>query len=163
MLTATCMQRGESRAAVMMVQGAAAGPVFARRRCRTEPTSSHCERRNSSSATPPYAEQSPGSCPRPRSVPLHQEPGSERSSSRTRGADLACDGPTCRAKGGSCAAPRLAARAQRRHLARNKAQGGALGVLVYIMALVGHYFGRRRGGSHALDMAPRTQQNWEVR
>jgi len=27
MLTATCMQRGESRAAVMMVQGAAAGPV----------------------------------------------------------------------------------------------------------------------------------------
>ena len=85
MLTVTCMQRGESRAAVMVVQGAAVGPVFARRRCRTEPASSHSERRNSSPATPPYAEQSPGSCPRPRPVPLHQEPGSERSSSRARG------------------------------------------------------------------------------
>ena len=37
-------------------------------------------------------EKSPGSCPRPRPVPLHQEPGSERSSSRTRGAHLASDG-----------------------------------------------------------------------
>ena len=41
MLTATCMQRRESRAAAMVVQGAAVGPVFARRRCRTEPASSH--------------------------------------------------------------------------------------------------------------------------
>ena len=71
-------------------------------------------------------EKSPGSCRRPRPVPLHQEPGSERSSSRTRGANLACDGPTCSAKGGSCAAPRPAVRAQRRRLARNKAQEGAL-------------------------------------
>jgi hypothetical protein len=44
-------------------------------------------------ATPPRAEQSPGSCPRPPLVPLHQEPGSERSSSRTRGAHLASNGP----------------------------------------------------------------------
>ena len=43
-------------------------------------------------AAPPCAEQSPGRCPRPRPVPLHQEPGSERSSSRTRGAHLAYDG-----------------------------------------------------------------------
>ena len=127
MLTATCMQRGESRAAVMVVQGAAVGPVFARRRCRTEPASSHSERRNSSPATPPYAEQSPGSCPRPRPVPLHQEPGSERSSSRARGAHLACDGPTCSANGGSRAAPRPAARAQRRLRARNKAEEAAPG------------------------------------
>ena len=61
MLTATCMQRGESRAAVMMVQGAAAGPVFARRRCRTEPASSHSERRSSSPLAPPPARQVPGS------------------------------------------------------------------------------------------------------
>jgi hypothetical protein len=41
MLTAICMQRGESRAAVIVLQGAAVGPVFARRCCRTEPASSH--------------------------------------------------------------------------------------------------------------------------
>ena len=142
-------------------------------------------------ATPPRAGKSPGSCPRPRPVPLHQEPGSERSSSRTRGAHLASDGPspqlptgavvllhaplcscpatppraekvqgaasgrpqchctknqgqrgaaaaprgrtwlptapTCSVHGGSRAAPRQAVRAQRRHRARNKAQGDALG------------------------------------
>jgi len=60
MLTATCMQRGESRAAVMVMQGAAAGPVFARRRCRTEPASSHSERRSSSPLAPPPARQVPG-------------------------------------------------------------------------------------------------------
>ena len=49
----------------------------------------HC----SCPATPPRAKQSPGSCRRPRPVPLHQEPGSERRSSRTRGAQLASDGP----------------------------------------------------------------------
>ena len=36
----------------------------------------------------------PGSCLRSPPVPLHQEPGSERSSSRTRGAHLASDGPS---------------------------------------------------------------------
>ena len=36
LLTATCMQRGESRSAVMVVEVAAVGPVFTRRRCRTE-------------------------------------------------------------------------------------------------------------------------------
>ena len=61
MLTATCMQRRESRAAAMVVQGAAVGPVFARRRCRTEPASSHSERRSSSSLAPPPAKQVPGS------------------------------------------------------------------------------------------------------
>ena len=61
MLMETCMQRGESRAAVMMVQGAAAGPVYARRRCRTEPASSHSERRSSSPLAPPPARQVPGS------------------------------------------------------------------------------------------------------
>ena len=61
MLTATCMQRGESRAAVMVMQGAAVGPVFARRRCRTEPTSSYSERRSSSPLAPPPARQVPGS------------------------------------------------------------------------------------------------------
>ena len=61
MLTATCMQRRESRAAVMVVQGADVGPVFARRRCRTEPASSHSERRSSSPLAPPPAKQVPGS------------------------------------------------------------------------------------------------------
>ena len=61
MLTATCMQRGESRAAVMVMQGGAVGPVFARRRCRTEPASSHSERRSSSSLAPPPAKQVPNS------------------------------------------------------------------------------------------------------
>ena len=61
MLTATCMQRGESRAAVMVAQGADVGPVFARRRCRTEPASSHSERRSSSPLAPPPAKQVPGS------------------------------------------------------------------------------------------------------
>ena len=37
MLMATGLQRGQSIAVVMMVQGAAVGPVFARRRCRTGP------------------------------------------------------------------------------------------------------------------------------
>ena len=59
MLTATCMQRGQSRAAVMVVQRAAVGPVFARRRCRTEPASSHSERRSSSPLAPPPAKQVP--------------------------------------------------------------------------------------------------------
>jgi len=44
-------------------------------------------------ATPPRAGKSPESCRRPRPVPLHQEPGSERRISRTRGAQLASDGP----------------------------------------------------------------------
>ena len=57
----TGMQRGESTAVVMVVQGAAVGPVFARRRCRTEPASSHSERRSSSSLAPPPAKQVPGS------------------------------------------------------------------------------------------------------
>ena len=48
-------------------------------------------------------------------------------------------------------------------LARNNAQGGALGVLVDEMVLVGHHLGRGRSRRYALDMAPRTQQNWEVR
>ena len=48
----------------------------------------------SSPATPPCAEQSPGRCIRCFLVPLHQEPGSERSSSRIRGAHLASDGPS---------------------------------------------------------------------
>ena len=53
MLTATCMQRGESRAAVMVLQETAVGPVIASRRCRTEPASSHSERRSSSPLAPP--------------------------------------------------------------------------------------------------------------
>ena len=52
--------------------------------------------RCSSPATLPCAEQCQGSCSRPRPVPLHQEPGSERSSRRTRGAHLASDGPNPR-------------------------------------------------------------------
>ena len=60
MLTVTSMQRGESSAAVMVVQGAAVGPAFARRRCRTEPASSHSERRSSSPLAPPPAKQVPG-------------------------------------------------------------------------------------------------------
>ena len=56
----TGMQRGESTAVVMVVQGAAVGPVFARRRCRTEPASSHSERRSSSPLAPPPAKQVPG-------------------------------------------------------------------------------------------------------
>ena len=83
--------------------------------------------RCSSPATPPRAEQSPGRCPRPRPVTLHQEPGSERRSSRTRGAHLASDGPTCSTHGGSRAAPRPTAHAQRRCCARNKAEDDAPG------------------------------------
>ena len=61
MLMAICMQRGESRAAVMMVQGASVGPVFARRRCRPDPTSSHSERRSLTPlAPPPAVKQVPG-------------------------------------------------------------------------------------------------------
>ena len=56
----TGMQRGESTAVVMVVQGAAVGPVFARRRCRTEPASSYSERRSSSPLAPPPAKQVPG-------------------------------------------------------------------------------------------------------
>ena len=44
----------------MVVQGAAVGPVFARRRCRTEPASSHSERRSSSPLALPPAKQVPG-------------------------------------------------------------------------------------------------------
>ena len=61
MLTATGMQRGESTAVIMVVQGAAVGPVFARRRCRTEPASSHSERRSSSPLAPPPAKEVSGS------------------------------------------------------------------------------------------------------
>ena len=61
MLMTTGMQRGESTSVVMVVQGAAVGPVFARRRCRTEPASSHSERRSSSPLAPPPAKQVPGS------------------------------------------------------------------------------------------------------
>jgi len=43
----------------MVVQGADVGPVFARRHCRTEPASSHSERRSSSSLAPPPAKQVP--------------------------------------------------------------------------------------------------------
>jgi len=79
-------------------------------------------------AAPPCAEQSPGSCPRCFLVPLHQEPGSERSSSRTRGTHLASDGPHLwRPWGLSCCAPRPAVRAQRRHRARNIVPGAAPG------------------------------------
>ena len=60
MLMTTGMQRGESTAAVVVVQGAAVGPVFAHRRCRTEPASSHSERRSSSPLAPPPAKQVPG-------------------------------------------------------------------------------------------------------
>ena len=59
-------------------------------------------------AAPPCAEQSPGSCPRCFLVPLHQEPGSERSSSRTRGTHLASDGPNLQHPRGlsRCSTPR---------------------------------------------------------
>ena len=60
MQMATGMQRSESTAVVMVVQGAAVGPVFARRRCRTEPASSYSERRSSSPLAPPPAKQVPG-------------------------------------------------------------------------------------------------------
>ena len=60
MLTATFMQPGKSTSVVMVVQGAAVSPVFARRRCRTEPASSHSERRSSSPLAPPPAKQVPG-------------------------------------------------------------------------------------------------------
>ena len=63
-------------------------------------------------AAPPCAEQSPGSCSKCFLVPLHQEPGSERSSSRTRGTHLASDGPNLQHPRGSRAAPRPAVRAQ---------------------------------------------------
>ena len=61
MLTATYMQQGEIRAAAIVVQGAAVGPVFASRRSLTEPASSHSERRSSSPLAPPLAKQVPGS------------------------------------------------------------------------------------------------------
>jgi len=63
MLMATCMQPGKSTAVVTVVQGASVGPVFARRRCRTEPASSHSERRSSSPLAPPPAKQVPAASP----------------------------------------------------------------------------------------------------
>jgi len=45
--------------------------------------------------------KSPGSCPRPPQVLMHQEPGSERGSSHTRGAHLASDGPSPQAPTGN--------------------------------------------------------------
>jgi hypothetical protein len=78
-------------------------------------------------ATTPRVEKSPGSCPRPRPVPLHQEPGSERSSSRTRGAHLASDGPQLQGPRGLSTIRRPAVRAQRRRRAWNVVQGAAPG------------------------------------
>ena len=81
----------------------------------------------SSPATPPCAEQSPGRCIRCFLVPLHQEPGSERSSSRTRGAHLASDGPQLQGPRGLSTIRRPAVRAQRRRRAWNVVQGAAPG------------------------------------
>ena len=73
-------------------------------------------------ATTPRVEKSPGSCPRPRPVPLHQEPGSERSSSRTRGAHLASDGSSPQLPTGAlvllhaplCSCPAMPPRAEKK-------------------------------------------------
>ena len=87
--------------------------------------------RCSSPATLPCAEQCQGSCSRPRPVPLHQEPGSERSSSRTRGTHLASDGPhastPASSKEASHSAPLLRSRA-----ASTRHESTAWGILLHL-------------------------------
>jgi len=56
--------------------------------CCSTPRSARAQRRHRA------RKKIQGAAPRPLPVPLHQEPGSERSSSRTRGAHLASDGPS---------------------------------------------------------------------
>jgi hypothetical protein len=82
-------------------------------RCRGGQHSCCSSPRCSSPATPPCAEKKTGRCIRCFLVPLHQEPGSERISSRIRGAHLASDGPQLQGPRGLSAIRRPAVRAQR--------------------------------------------------